>query len=142
MIELIFVIVIIGVLATVAIPRFFSVENEAEDSIASAFASTMYRTVGHSFWSKSLSVGANGSIKADNDGNDSKFYGMSLDEYVTVPKYFDLSTVNFSRCVSSGVAQPFLQKTNNGKYNLFCRDGNTTSAPLFEVSTNNTYTFN
>jgi len=64
-----------------------------------------------------------------------------LDVYVTIPKYFDASTVDFSRCVGSGIAQLFLQKTNGARFNLFCRDGNKTTALMFVADKNSTYTF-
>ena len=141
-IELIFVIVVIGILAAVAVPRYFGIESQAKVNISKAFASTMTRTVGHSLWSKSLSDGKDGSIKADNDGNNSTFYGRSLEVYVTIPDYFDKTSVDFSKCVDAGqTAQPFMRKSEKGIYNLFCRDGNATTAPLFVLDEGDTHQF-
>jgi len=144
LIELIFVIVILGILAAVALPRYFGIERQAQQNIAKAFAGTLYRTVGHSFWSKSLAMGAGGSIANDDDGDDSKFYGKSLEVYVTIPSYFDKTSVDFSHCVQAGdTAQPFLEKNESagGRYNIFCRDGNATNAPLFVASEDDSYAF-
>jgi len=144
MIELIFVIVILGVLAAVAIPRYFIIEQQAQANIAKAFAGTLYRTVGHSLWAKSLSMGAGGSIKADSDGDPSKFYGRPLSVYVTIPKYFDKTSVDFDNCVDAGEsAQPFIRKKDGsgGTYNIFCRDGNSTNAPYFVADEHDTYQF-
>ena len=142
MIELIFVIVVLGILSAVAVPHFLQMKESSEDVIATSFASTMYRTVGHSFWAKSIAYDANGSIKADNDGDNSLFYGKSLSIYVDIPKYFDASTVDFSKCLTgSGSAQPFLQKNSDGRYNIFCKDGTVTTAPKFVASKDNNYTF-
>ena len=144
MIELIFVIVVLGVLAAVALPRYFGIEQQAQANISKAFAATLTRTVGNSLWSKSISMGAHGSIKVDDDGNSSKFYGRSLEAYIKIPKYFDKTSVNFDNCVDEGeVASPFIQKDSNvgGEYNIFCRDGNTTDAPRFVVSKEESYTF-
>ena len=139
MIELIFVIVVLGVLATIAIPRFFSVSNEAQDSIAHAFASTLTRTVGHTLWSKSLASGDNGSLTV---GNGDTFYGDKLSKFVDIPNYFDESTVDFSQCVEEGKsASPFLQKSSTGKYNVFCRDGDNKNAPLFVAEQGDSYQF-
>ncbi len=139
MIELIFVIVVIGVLSAVAVPRFFSVQYQAEDNIAKAFAATLTRTVGHTFWSRSIAEDDNGSIKVNNTD---KFYGDPLSMYVDIPSSFDSSTVDFSNCVKSGEeADPFLQKTSSGKYNVFCRDGNSTTAPKFVVDEGGSYQF-
>lgn len=141
MIELIFVIVILGILAVVALPHFLKMKESSEDAVATSFASTMYRTVGHSLWAKSIASDANGSIKADTDGDNSKFYGKSLDVYVDIPTFFDASTVDFSKCVSSGAAQPFLQKSTDGRYNIFCKDGTEVAAPMFVASKDANYTF-
>ena len=45
MIELIFVIVIVGILAAVAVPHFLATEEATEDAVVKSFAATMYRTV-------------------------------------------------------------------------------------------------
>ncbi|BAF69448.1 type II secretion system protein [Nitratiruptor sp. SB155-2] len=142
MIELIFALIIIGILGAVAVPRYFGIEQQARENISKSFAATMTRTVGHSLWSKSLSEGKDGSIKDDNDGNASTFYERSLEVYVSIPDYFDKTTVNFENCVQSGAeAKPFMKKSEKGKYNLFCRDGNATDAPLFVLDEGETHQF-
>lgn len=62
MIELIFVIVILGVLSVIAIPRFIGVSEEAYSNMCQAAIGSMNRTVGLNLWSKSLSEGQNGNI--------------------------------------------------------------------------------
>jgi len=51
MIELVFVIVIIGILAAVALPRFTGISDDAHVSKLQAFTGTLNRTVGPSLWS-------------------------------------------------------------------------------------------
>jgi type II secretory pathway pseudopilin PulG len=51
MIELVFVIVIIGILAAVALPRFTGISDDAHVSKLQAFVGTLNRTVGASLWS-------------------------------------------------------------------------------------------
>jgi len=66
MIELIFVIVILGILAAVALPKFAGVSEQAHDQKVEAFAGTLNRTVGPAMWSKAIADNAgNGSIAAD-----------------------------------------------------------------------------
>ena len=140
MIELIFLIVVIGILATVAIPRYFSVKNESDTMMAKTFAGTMTRTVGHTMWSRSLADGYNGSLKYG--GDQTKFGGKPLDFYVDIPVQFDASSVNFNACIDgNGTANPFLTHATGYEYNLFCRDGNVTTAPKFVADKNATYTF-
>ncbi len=62
MIELIFVIVIIGILAAVALPRFVGVQGQAQASKIMAYAGTLTRTVLPPYWSDSLMGGNGGSI--------------------------------------------------------------------------------
>ena len=141
MIELIFVIVIMGILAAVALPKFAGIQGQAEIVTIESFAGTLSRTVGPMMWSTSISEGLNGTIKADSDST--KFNGKELPHYVdNFPKLLNASTVNFDNCiVGSGVANPFIQKVNQGTLNVFCRDGNMSDSPRFEVSSNPTYTF-
>jgi prepilin-type N-terminal cleavage/methylation domain-containing protein len=62
MIELIFVIVILGILAAVALPKFIGVSEEAHDQKVRAFIGTLNRTVGPALWSASLTANTNGAI--------------------------------------------------------------------------------
>jgi hypothetical protein len=57
MIELIFVIVIIGILAAVAIPKLAGTSEEAKKAIANSFVGTMNRTVGPTMYAHALGSG-------------------------------------------------------------------------------------
>jgi len=54
MIELIFVIVIIGILAAVAIPKLAETSKSAKQANLKQFVSTMNSTVGATMWAKAL----------------------------------------------------------------------------------------
>ena len=54
MIELIFVIVILGILAAVALPKFVGISEQAQSGKCLAAVGTMNRTVGPGLWSESL----------------------------------------------------------------------------------------
>jgi len=139
-IELIFVIVVIGILSSVAVPKFFGVREEAEEAVIRAFAATMTRTVGHTLWSQAVFDGRGGSIKDHDDKT--KSGGRKLDFYVDIPTELNASSVDFSRCVEGGgTAQPFMTPAEGYEYNIFCRDGNATDAPKFVASKDATYTF-
>ena len=51
MIELIFVIVILGILSAVALPKFIGVSEQANAGKCKAFYGTLSRTVGPAIWS-------------------------------------------------------------------------------------------
>jgi len=65
MIELVFVIVIIGILSAVALPRFTGISDDAHVSKLQAFVGTLNRTVGPSVWSglQRAEPAVNGSVK-------------------------------------------------------------------------------
>jgi Tfp pilus assembly protein PilE len=54
MIELIFVIVILGILSAVALPKFIGVTGAANATVCQAFVGTLNRTVSHSIWAESI----------------------------------------------------------------------------------------
>jgi len=64
MIELIFVIVILGILSAVALPKFIGVSTQAHDQKVNAFIGTLNRTVGPALWAASMAAGNNGAIGA------------------------------------------------------------------------------
>jgi len=141
MIELIFVIVILGILAAVALPKFAGIQGQAEVATVESFAGTLSRTVGPMMWSTSISNDGNGSIKIDS--NSDEYNGEKLPYYVdNFPKLLDASSVNFDNCVDgTGTVQPFIPKIGQGTLNIFCRDGDKSNSPRFEVSSADSYTF-
>ncbi len=62
MIELIFVIVIIGILAAVAIPKLAETSKSAKKAIVESFVGTLNRTVGPTMWKKALDNGEAGVV--------------------------------------------------------------------------------
>ena len=65
MIELVFVIVIIGILSAVALPRFTGISDDAHVAKLQAFVGTLNRTTGPSIWSglQRAEPTVNGSVK-------------------------------------------------------------------------------
>jgi len=141
MIELIFVIVILGILAAIALPKFAGMQEQAEVAIVKSYAGTLSRTVGPMMWSTVLSNDGNGSIKSDTAIDE--FNGKKLPFYTeNFPKLLNASSVNFDRCIDGpGSADPFIQKIGVGTLNIFCRDGDPSNSPRFEASAEDTYTF-
>ncbi len=130
MIELIFVIVILGILAAVALPKFIGVANQAHEANLKAFTGTLNRTVMPTLWSKSISEGHNGSInyldleynKSNSDNN--------LTQYVDIPKEIkviklkDLNTTDFKVVAQAD------KDVAGGDYYIACKDGNANQAPV------------
>lgn len=120
MIELIFVIVILGILAAVALPRLTGTATDAKIAKMEAFIGTLNRSVAPAMWSRSMRD-SNGSI-AD----------MNLSLYTDIPA--GIGTITLSNCAASP-ANPIVTLDAKAlpiaEEKIYCRDGNGTSAPMF-----------
>jgi len=81
MIELVFVIVIIGILAAVALPRFTGIADDAHTSKLQAFTGTLNKTVGPTMWSNVLRKfpDANGNLADTTNIDEAKYYNIDGD---------------------------------------------------------------
>jgi len=128
MIELIFVIVIIGILAAVAIPKLAGTAQEAKKSNYIAFMGTLNRSIGPAMWA--ANIANNGEINATTD---SEF----KENYSDVPAGI---TFDFTKCTGPGVA-PGVAATITAAasglpkdMDIYCNNGTPTQAPTFGFS--------
>ena len=126
MIELIFVIVILGILAAVALPKFAGVSDQANAQKCNAFVGTLNRTVGPSMWSESISDDLNGSISAAS---------IVLTDYIAaddIPTTCGATTSNIKP--SSGDTNVSMTSVTFGSstYVITKTDGNISSSPRWE----------
>ena len=133
MIELIFVIVILGILAAVALPKFIGVSEQANVGKLKGYVGTLNRTVGPALWSESITNPAtNGAVST-----------MSADLLLQIitPTIGDtantLEDPALASCAAAGtaiapgtgtVADAILGGTT---YRIGCIDGGATAAPQF-----------
>ena len=132
MIELIFVIVILGILAAVALPKFMGVAKQAHEGNLKSFVGTLNRTVGPTLWSQSIAEGKNGDISyldlEDQNGSG------NLTKYVDVPK--EIKRMDLGKCDSAtqwkivGYAD---QGVAGANYFIACIDGNANQSPKFAL---------
>ncbi len=124
MIELIFVIVILGILAAVALPKFVGVSEQARAGKAQSFLGTMNRTVLPTLWNKSMVGGSNGAISG---------LTVNLPDYVDIPSEVTLN--NFpSGCAANSWGQVGTVNVGGRTFNIYCRDGNSTTSPKLSFS--------
>ena len=123
MIELIFVIVILGILAAVALPKFIGVSEQAKEGNLKAFVGTLNRTIAPTLWSKSMASGDNGEINGTS---------QSLDYYTEIPDG-NKTAPDFTKCKNPvNTSEEFMKyEIGNTTYRIVCRDGNETNAPKF-----------
>jgi len=133
MIELIFVIVILGILAAVALPKFIGVSEQANVGKLKAFVGTMNRSAGPSMWSATMT---DPGISQANKG---KIATMTLSDYVDIPEGMTLS---IAACAAAGTAAfPAATDAQMGTftigtttYNLGCMEGSNAESPRFSLS--------
>ena len=137
MIELIFVIVIIGILSAVALPKFLGVATQAKVAKVKSFVGTLNMTVGPTLWSKSLSDGNNGKINTAS-------YTTDLTNTITPPTNPATNkpmTIALAKCGTSDVNSTATTAITtqsigsitfgNDTYAIGCFEGNATTAPHF-----------
>ena len=123
MIELIFVIVILGILSAIALPKFIGVSQQAHNQKVKAFVGTLNRTVGPAMWAKSLADGNNGKVSSQC----ATMVSTQLDNLPTELKEHTTKNCSFDANTTSG-----------GKFGVDFTDGNATNAPSWKVSTSDT----
>jgi len=117
MIELIFVIVILGILSAVAIPKMMGISDQAREQKVEAFAGTLNRTVGPSLWATSLANGNSGAVTTLCDTE------AEVTALINIPEELKYDTNN---------ACAFDANIAGGKKVTFT-DGNTTNPPVWTV---------
>lgn len=123
MIELIFVIVILGILAAVALPKFVGVSEQAHNKKVEAFVGTLNRTVGPSMWAVSL---------ANNDGGQIQAGTTNLCSTTELKSYVDPIP---EELLSTGDCQFDANTTSGGKFGVDFQEGNATNSPTWKVAT-------
>lgn len=134
MIELIFVIVILGILAAVAIPKMQGVQEQARAAKAAELVAQLNSVVVPSIWGKAQIIGSGqvaGLAAAD----------TVLAKYTEVPSNFSVANTNLKTVAGSCPASTttpatdcqVLTDSTNSLY-IFFRDGNVTDAPRFWYS--------
>ncbi len=143
MIELIFVIVILGILAAVALPKFIGVSEQAQQGKATAYVGTLNRTVGPALWAESVGSGNGGSVAAVTQ-NDVRAQIETPDDIG------DANTPNLTTCTYTALSSPATDAEllalpsvssftiGAASYNIRCNDGTATQAPRFVLTKNGT----
>ncbi len=146
MIELIFVIVILGILAAVALPKFIGVADQAQEGKVKAYVGSLNRTVAPALWS--AAVGSNsGSVKT---------YSTDLATQLNTPEFGDtgstLANPDLTKCTTyaapaaptdgytdteiGGWGAVSTATVGTDVYKIVCMDGSLSSSPAFALLKN------
>ena len=143
MIELIFVIVILGILAAVAVPKMVGVQAQAHVSKGAELVSSLNSVVVPAIWGASQ-ITNSGDIGAYLTAltNDPK---ENLSYYIDVPGSFVVSNIDLTTVFShascdnasdtTGSANCIILSDATNSVYIYGRDGNSTDAPRFWYST-------
>ncbi len=127
MIELIFVIVILGILAAVALPKFIGVADQAHEGKLKSYVGTLNRTVGPALWSESISGTTNGSVTTL-----SSALLLQIDSPSELTADPDLSKCAANATTIAANTGTIASATVGATtYNIGCIDGGLTGAPSF-----------
>ncbi len=132
MIELIFVIVILGILAAVALPRLVGVQEQARLAKAGELVSQLNSVVMPGLYSKAI-VSNDGSVKKYLQGLPSNSDRKKLSYYMEVPSNFTVENDWYEKIADANVSDntevdPIASDATNSIY-IFCRDGSSTDMP-------------
>jgi prepilin-type N-terminal cleavage/methylation domain-containing protein len=129
MIELIFVIVIIGILAVFALPKFGTTATKAKKSNYIAFMGTLNRTVAPAMWTDMLKTN-HGSIKSITKE-------QIEEKYTQIPVGISLDLAQCTSIDASPGKVATIKMADSGLedvVNIYCKDGTPTQAPSFGFS--------
>ena len=120
MIELIFVIVILGILAAVALPKFIGVSEQAEAGKCKSFVGTLNRTVLPSLWSNMVL----------NDQNETTaFTATTMGNQITVPTGCG-SMAQYAAAANAGTG--FTLTIGDGTYDINGTKATKNVSPIIE----------
>ena len=123
-IELIFVIVILGVIAAVALAKFEGMTDRAKEAKLHAMTGSLNRTSGAGFWFRSIDEGHHGSVARPE-------YDASFDQYITlIPDY--TTGPSLVNCNANGTGV-LLRYEYTDTYEIHCRDGDSLQSPKFRL---------
>ena len=123
-IELIFVIFILGVLAATAIAKLGGMSERATEVKLKAFSGTLNRTSGAGFWFKSIDEDRNGSVAFVD-------YDDVVDQYIEILPG-STSGPFLSNCNLDGNGT-FLSYSFSVNYEIHCEDGSLRESPRFRL---------
>ena len=119
MIELIFVIVILGILSAVALPKMVGVAESAKVGTIESLMATMNRSVGPAMWADAVGT-SGGSVKT-----------LTLSDYVDLPNGVD---IDLFKCDENGTTAMIGAVSTDAlpvAEDIYCKDGNSVGGPEF-----------
>ncbi|WP_373033654.1 type II secretion system protein [Sulfurovum sp.] len=123
-IELIFVIFIVGILASVAVVKMGGMSDRAREVQLKAFTGTLNRTSGAGFWFRSIEDGLDGNVS-------NPAYDLIIEQYIEIiPGYTTGPSLVNCNAAGNGV---FLTYPLAVIYEIHCKNGTPFEGPKFRL---------
>ena len=123
-IELIFVIIVLGVLAATAVAKFGNMTDRANEAKLHAMVGSLNRSSGAGFWFRSINEGKSGSVAFSE-------YSSVFDQYMElIPGY--TYGPKLENCNASGTGV-LLKYSYTDDYEIRCQDGDAHTSPKFRL---------
>ena len=138
MIELVFVIVIIGILAAVALPKLTGIKDQAHAVKAGEFVGQLNSLILPNLYSKAVIEGANEKSSAPQQALANLVVKPTIASLIEIPANFTtpaaISTATFGQATaknggSGTVPSTPLMSNPSNNINIYCIDGNATEFP-------------
>jgi len=123
-IELIFVIVILGLLAATALVKFNGMAERANEAKLHAMVGSLNRTSGAGFWYRSIGEGRSGSVAFSE-------YSSAFDQYMDLVPGYTVGP-SLENCNASGTGL-LLRYIYTDTYEVHCKDGSDIESPYFRL---------
>jgi prepilin-type N-terminal cleavage/methylation domain-containing protein len=127
LIELIFVIILLGILSVIAIAKFGQMAERANQAKLNAFTGTLNRSVGPSLWQRSIQESNGGSIALPVYQAEIMSYSDFVPGYTVGP---DLTACNVA---GNGVFLAYPASLMGSNYEIHCQDGTVHESPNFRL---------
>jgi len=121
MIELIFVIIIVGILASVSLPKLINVTEQSYEIKIKSYVNVLNKDISGVLWSKSLNDKRKGDISY-----------LDINKYIEVPTKL-VGDINLSKCNSSNTYKEISNNSiGNMEIKILCKNGTENHRPVFK----------
>lgn len=127
LIELIFVIILLGILSAIAIAKFGQMAEQANRVKLDAFTGTLNRSVGPAIWQRSLQENNGGSVALPVYQAEIGRFSDFVPGYTVGP---DLTACN---AAGNGVFLAYPASQMGTNYEIHCQDGTPIASPNFRL---------
>jgi prepilin-type N-terminal cleavage/methylation domain-containing protein len=126
MLEMIFVMIVIGIISVIIIFKYFTLSQQAHEAVLISFVRMLNRTAGIGLWNKSLNENHHGDIS----------YIHSVREMTYIPFEINGTDIDLKDCNSTTMYHKIAEsntKITKKMYIIECKNGTPKGVPFFRL---------